>query len=264
MMRIALINLAAQEARWRSASGQFFALGMCPTREEAVAGTGLTLSERAQLYDESLNARKYHKPLRPGEIGCYASHLRCWRELVASGERAMAIFEDDIEIADDLPRVLDALGQLRVPCDLVKLIGRRQEKIHDSVPLCPGRDLIAYRRVPSLTGAYVITAGGARKLLRNRPPFGRPVDVDIRHWWEHDLRVLGAHPYPVRAGDSSKESTIEGRGAGACLASRSKKLALQVSYTFENWLATRAQPPLAPAGSQAAPPPEWSPGRDAA
>jgi glycosyl transferase family 25 len=263
-MDIAVINLATQEARWRSASRQFLAFGLNPTRKEAVDGTALTSSERDELYDEPLNRRKYHKPLRPGEIGCYASHLRCWRELVDSGERAMAIFEDDIEIAPDLPRVLDALGRARVPCDLVKLIGRSEERIRDSVPLCRGRDLIAYRRVPSLTGAYVITADGARKLLRSRPPFGRPVDVDIRHWWEHDLRVLGTHPYPVRAGDSSQESTIEGRASGACLASRSKKLTLQARYTFENWLATRAQPPLAPAGGRAAPQADWSTGRDAA
>ena len=263
-MDIALINLATQEARWRSASRQFLAVGLRPTRKEAVAGTALTSRERAALYDPSLNARNYHKPLRPGEIGCYASHLRCWRELVDSGERAMAIFEDDIEIAGDLPNVLDALGRLRVPCDLVKLIGRSREKIRDSVPLCRGRNLIAYRRVPSLTGAYVITAEGARKLLRNCPPFGRPVDVDIRHWWEHGLRVLGAYPYPVRAGDSSQESTIEDRAIDACLASRSKKLALQARYTFENWLATRSQPPLAPAGDRGATQPDWSTGRDAA
>jgi glycosyl transferase family 25 len=262
-MQIFLINLASHDARWRAASSQFVSLGLHPDRREAIAGSTLTRSERDVLYDEAQNSRDYHKPLRPGEIGCYASHLQCWRDLVASEERAMAVFEDDVEIAADLPYVLEAVDRARVPFDLVKLIGRSQEKIRERVPLCRGHELISYRRVPSLTGAYVITARGARKLLSHRPPFGRPVDVDIRHWWEHDLRVLGVHPYPVRPGAFSVDSTIEDRRARPDAGGRSKKLALQARYTLANWLATRTQPALAPSGGRHAAHPEWSTGHDA-
>ena len=34
------------------------------------------------------------QPLRPGEVGCYASHLALWQGLVDSGARAMAVLED--------------------------------------------------------------------------------------------------------------------------------------------------------------------------
>ena len=262
-MQIALINLASQDARWRAASRQFFDLGLDPVRQEAIAGAALSDAERAALYAERLNARQYHKPLLPGEIGCYASHLQSWRALVERGDRAMAVFEDDIEIDADLAQVLEAVSRLATPWDVVKLIGRRKEKIRESVPLSRGRNLVSYRRVPSLTGAYLITSRGAQKLLQRHPPFGRPVDVDIRHWWEHDLRVLGVHPYPARGAPSSRDSTIEDREIGACLTSRAKKLVMQTRYSVANWWATRAQEPLVPHGGRQAPRPKWSAGRDA-
>ena len=240
-MQIALINLASEKARWQAALRQFHAVDLVPTRLEAVAGVALSREQSESLYSAELNGRGYHKAMRPGEIGCYASHLVAWRHLADSGSFAMAVFEDDIEIDADLPRVLDAVARVRVPWDIVKLIGRANESIHGRVRLLPGRDLIAYRRVPSLTGAYVITARGARKLLARRRPFGRPVDVDIRHWWECDLDVLGVYPYPVRGAPSSRVSTIEDRRAAGGLSGRSKKLWLQARYTFLNWRATHAR-----------------------
>jgi glycosyl transferase family 25 len=264
VMQISLINLASQDARWRAVSRRFLAAGLPPQRQDAVAGAELTAEQCAALYQEDLNARQYHKPLRPGEIGCYASHLQSWRQLLDSGEPAMAIFEDDIEIDADLPQVLDAIGRMPVPWDLIKLIGRDEEKIRERMPLCRGRDLIRYRRVPSLTGAYVISARGAHKMLRRRPPFGRPVDVDIRHWWEYDLSVLGVHPYPVCGAASSRASTIEDRHDDANLAGRFKKLALQARYSVANWAATRAQAPLVPSDGRTVTRPVWASGRDAA
>ena len=97
---------------------------------------------------------------------------------------------------------------------------------------------MSYRRVPSLTGAYVISRSGAQKLLRHRLPFGRPVDVDLRHWWECDLRVFGLLPYPVREAPLAQMSTIRGRTiAKPPFGSRLKKLELQLQYTAHNWWA---------------------------
>jgi glycosyl transferase, family 25 len=240
-MQIVVINLASEQARWLAADRQFRALGLEPTRQEAIEGSLLSAAERAALYSESLNRAQYHKPLRPGEIGCYASHVAAWQRLLRSGEAVMAVFEDDVEIDADLPRVLDAVARLRLPWDVVKLIGREHEKVRERRPLLERRELIAYRRVPSLTGAYVVTAAGARKLLAHRLPFGRPIDVDMRHWWECDLDVLGVWPYPVRGAPSSRVSTIEDRRTHAGALARIRKLALQARYSFMNAMALQVR-----------------------
>ena len=202
----------------------FSAAGLSAARTEAVSGFALDSEDVASIYSRRLNAATYHKPLRPGEIGCYASHISAWRALVDSGDNAVAIFEDDVEFDPDLPDILRAISATTAPWDMLKLIGRPRERVHTREPFLAGRDLITYSRVPSMTAAYVITAAGARKLLANRPPFGRPVDVDLRHWWECDLDVRGIHPYPVRGAAASVLSTIGSRDGHSFCAHDSKSL----------------------------------------
>ncbi len=235
-MQITIINLASQPARWSEACRQFAAAGLSVVRQDAVEGTTLAPEEAARFYSRRLNARQYHRPLRAEEIACYASHMAAWQALVDSGEPAMAIFEDDVEIDADLRPVLDAVSNASVAWDVVKLIGRTHEKVRAASRLLDERRLITYRRVPSLTGAYVVSAAGARKLLDARAPFGRPIDVDMRYWWECDLRVLGVHPYPVRGAPSSRISCIGNRRSG----DRVRKLWQQSAYTWRNWRACRS------------------------
>jgi glycosyl transferase family 25 len=61
------------------------------------------------------------------------------------------------------------------------------------------QQLVSYERIPVCTTGYILTAKGAQKLLKNVPPFGRPVDLDICNWWEFDLNVVGLKPYPIQA-----------------------------------------------------------------
>lgn len=244
MIPVTVINLAGEAARWRAAAGALERVGIRAARLDAVDGSVLHPATRSALYDAAGNARAYHKPLCDGEIGCYASHLEAWRRLVASGRGAAAILEDDVDVDPDLAAVLGAIERLDVPWDMVKLVGRARERVRGRMPLSRGRDLIDYRRVPSLTGAYAVTRQGALKLLARRRPFGRPVDVDLRHWWECDLRVLGLDPYPVRPSPAARRSTIAGRCKPIDAAARWHRLGLQATYSWHNWLATRAAPTL--------------------
>ncbi len=238
-MQITVINLASQPARWLTTARQLATAGLHPERLAAVCGDDLTRIEIDALYSARLNAEIYHMPLRPGEIGCYASHLKAWQQLLDSGAPAMAIFEDDVEIDADLSDVLQRLSESTTEWDIVKLIGRVRERVCQPEPLTQGRRLIAYRRVPSLTGAYVVSAAGARKLLAGRRPFGRPVDVDLRHWWECDLDVRGVWPYPVHRAPSGAVSTIGDRRFRALPAARLGKWSYQARYTWANWRAYR-------------------------
>jgi glycosyl transferase family 25 len=238
-MQIAVINLAAQADRWQQVRQRFHAVGLAPVRHEAVAGAALPAAQHAVLYDAALNRRQYHRVLRAGEIGCYASHLALWRQLVGSGAPHLAVFEDDVEPSAALPEVLNAIARLPPAWDMIKLVGRRREKVRAHRPLLPRHELIDYRRVPSFTSAYVVARRGAEKLLARRPPVGRPVDVDLRYWWECDLEILGVQPYPAQAADTSRHTTIHGRESRPDLAARLRKLRLQLQYTALNWHAAR-------------------------
>lgn len=240
-MQIIVINLPGDATRRRLVAEQFDQVGLRFSWHEAVPGSELAPDEPGVAYCAQLNRRQYHQALRPGEIGCYESHRAVWQRFVDSGQPRVAVFEDDIEIDGDLGRVLDTLARSPARWDLVKLIGRARERVQARFPLGRGRDLVSYRRLPSLTGGYVLTRTGAQKLLARRQRFGRPVDVDIRHWWECDLDVLGVQPYPVREAVTSRRSTIDGRRRSPGLAGRLRRLWLQLRYTVLNALANQAR-----------------------
>lgn len=237
-MQSLVLNLRKDAERWRQMEYQSIRLGLEMNRLDAVAGSELSPREISRLYCPELNRRQFHRPLVKGEIGCYASHREAWRRLLAGSDACLAVFEDDVELSPDLPWVLDLISRLPPGWDMVKLIGRCRETVLRSCPLGTGSEMVAYRRLPSLTGAYVVSRSGANKLLQHRTPFGRPVDVDLRHWWECNLRVFGLLPYPVRLAPASASSTIADRHkTGRTAGTRWRKLRLQLSYTASNWWA---------------------------
>jgi glycosyl transferase family 25 len=242
-MKIAIINMACEAARWAAVAQEFGAVGLQAQRHEAVSGHALLAQGQTHRYCEELNRRHYHRPLRPGEIGCYASHMALWQQFLDSTEPLLAVFEDDIAIAPELPRVLATIERLPQDWDLIKLIGRSRENIAKRHTFFGETELIQYRRIPSLTGAYVVTRRGAEKLLSNRQRYGRPVDVDMRYWWECDLRVYGVQPYPVRAAASSQLTTIEGRRVRCDARMRLHRLFLQAEYTWLNYRMGLHTPP---------------------
>jgi glycosyl transferase family 25 len=165
-----------------------------------VYGKGLSKDELARLFDAKANGRRHPKVLTPGEIGCYASHLECWRAIAAAPAPAALVIEDDVCLDADLAGVAAQLLASGVGFDMVKLIGRPRESVLRTVAGVGSRRLVEYLRPPSWTGAYLVSREGAAKLARARATFFRPVDVDLRHWWEVDarFRLYGLIPYPVQ------------------------------------------------------------------
>jgi glycosyl transferase family 25 len=236
-----LVNLERAPARRAAMERQLNALGMAFERIDAVDGKALSPAERAVYSDPQGHLDQYHTPLSPGEIGCYASHLKIWQRMVAQQVPVALVLEDDITLAPELPQVVEqALALPPAAWDMIKLKGRAKEKPHHSWPLAQGAKLIRYQRVPSGTGAYLITLGGATKLAQARQRFGRPVDVDLRYWWECDLQLFGITPYPVRSSEESRSSTIGDRLDDSALPIRWRRWCHQWVYSLRNLRALRA------------------------
>jgi glycosyl transferase, family 25 len=177
-------------------------------RLEAVRWSALSDEKQGQLYSESLNRQQFHVPLVGGEKGCYASHHKAWNWLVESGLPALVVLEDDVQLTPQLFDVINSLESINFRWDMIKLIGREKEKIRARKNLVKDIDLIEFRRVPSLTAGYIISRTGAMKLLKERKPFGRPIDVDLRYWWECNMRILGINPSCLILDESSFTSSI--------------------------------------------------------
>lgn len=137
--------------------------------------------------------------LKRGEIGCYASHLLACQKIAAGefGEAAI-VFEDDVEIADDLrAAVHNAMQHLPAGWDIVRLSNAAKRAYVPLADVGHERRLVRYSVIPNSAAAYLVSVRGARKILGPRRRT-RSFDEDLRAAYETDLQSFGIVPPPVR------------------------------------------------------------------
>lgn len=240
---IVFINLDRDIDRRHHLEAQLRRFSLTGTRLQAVWWNDLAESEQTELYSADLNHQQYYKPLANGEKGCYASHIAAWKKLLDSTAPALVVLEDDVQILESFPAMVQAIAALQQPWDMVKLIGRDREKISAQQPLVNGHHLIQYRRVPSFTAGYIISRSGAQKLLNSRVPFGRPVDVDLRFWFENHLQIFGVMPAVIALDEISATSSIWSQRARLTPLQRLRKLAMKGKLTLGQWLTHQSKLP---------------------
>ena len=242
---LVFINLDKDSERRTRIEGQLAHLGLPGERLPAVWWKHLPPAEQSLLYSAERNHGLYYQPLVDGEKGCYASHIQAWRQLLASDAPALVVLEDDVRLTPQFADVVNAIAALQEPWDMVKLLGRDREKVRSQRPLVPGTALVDYSRVPSMTAGYVVSRAGAAKLLAHRQPFGRPIDVDLRFWWECDqLRILGVSPSAIALDDTSEVSSIWDTRDTLTPGQRWRKFCMKLALTLGNAWHRRRLPRL--------------------
>jgi glycosyl transferase, family 25 len=159
-------------------------------RIAGVEGVAVPPHMRPQFFDGD---RPYGR-LDPGEIGCYASHLKVLELVVARGLSHALIVEDDALLPSDLVRRIDRiLASLPPNWDFVHLCNDPCRAVKTVARLDQSHALVRYSRVPANTVGYLISQAGARKFL---VPCKRmwPVDTDFRRPWQFGLEVYGVAP----------------------------------------------------------------------
>lgn len=238
---IVYINLTKDTERQRRMASQLSQMGLPAERLPAVWWKDLPSAQQDQHFSPRLNQHQYFKPMGNGEKGCYCSHLHAWRRLLDSDAPAIVVFEDDVRLLPTLPQALQSIASLRTGSwDMVKLYGRAHEKVASRRNLSGGPlELITYRRVPSFAAGYVISRAGAEKMLATRIPFGRPVDVDLRFWFENGMRIFGVHPSVIALDDTSETSSIwQQPESPLTFGQRLDKLKMKLQLTWGNTLAS--------------------------
>ena len=242
---LVFINLDKDSERRTRIEGQLAHLGLPGERLPAVWWKHLPPAEQSLLYSAERNHGLYYQPLVDGEKGCYASHIGAWQQLLASDAPALVVLEDDVRLTPQFADVVNAIAALQEPWDMVKLLGRDREKVRSQRPLVPGTALVDYSRVPSMTAGYVVSRAGAAKLLAHRQPFGRPIDVDLRFWWECDqLRILGVSPSAIALDDTSEVSSIWDTRDTLTPGQRWRKFCMKLALTLGNAWHRRRLPKL--------------------
>ena len=227
---ILVINLRGSTERLKKSAAELAAAGLAFERLEAVDGRLLPQAELARLAPWDRGA--FFKPLSPGEVGCYLSHLAALERIVREGWPRALVLEDDFLLGPDFAAQLrDLLASGRPVPDIIKLEGIRAGG-ECLARLNSGVRIIRNRRPPSRTIAQLWSIEGARKFLAASRVLRRPVDVQLKHCWEGDLDVLYLAPALVTDGDSTgKGSTIGARPASGALG-RLRKVRYKLGFAF--------------------------------
>ena len=186
------------EERWLTISDRLTELGLQHERFPAVDGCELTLDQLEGCYD-SVTARRWRYNLSLPEVGCYLSHRGLWEKLLEGSDPGMVVMEDDARVSSDLPEVISSIaGMDLVNPVMVKLYWRRLRlncRLHGT-KLTDRHSLVVPCRMSWGTVAYYINRAAAERLT-HRPRFFRPVDEDLRRYWETGVDLGVVDPMPV-------------------------------------------------------------------
>jgi GR25 family glycosyltransferase involved in LPS biosynthesis len=125
--------------------------------------------------------------LKPGEVGCFLSHVSLWERLVAEDSFPAMIMEDDVSVPNhdawrrDVPRIacLCRSEDIEIVFQGHCYEYMTRETIAPSLPSSAGLRLSVF---PQCTHAYMLSRGGAHKLVawaRRNPNPVRAIDVEL-------------------------------------------------------------------------------------
>lgn len=223
-----LINLDRSADRLARCAPLLDALGLTWERVPGIEGKKLPPEQLAALNPHPAPHGEWFRPLTPGEIGCFLSHLRCWQLIAERGIDCGLVLEDDFDVHDACTlQVLQTLAASATgahPWDVLKLTRLRRHARHVAT-LSPAGDtrtgvgpalsLYFGGKGPEDGTAYLVSRRGAAKLTPKREHLLRPVDFELKHHWERDLTVYSAGPDLFWQVGSEVATSVIGDGRAA-------------------------------------------------
>ena len=196
-----LINLDRATDRLELMNSEFEKCGMTFKRITAVDAK--TLDHSTYIVNN-----QYDRELVPGEIGCYLSHVKTLETFLKSENDYAIIIEDDAILVHDFKSIVEKALHiypdlpLEDQWDVLKLFnGKRQ---HIKIKSIDEHYFIAAcgTSIPITTIAAIWTRKAAEKFLKTikqpLPIIKRPIDCDLQHAWEFDLRIYNLLPSLVK------------------------------------------------------------------
>jgi GR25 family glycosyltransferase involved in LPS biosynthesis len=167
------INLDKRTDRRAFMESQFVELNMKVERLQATTPDTIAEEDIAPLTMEEIRAA-----LSPVEAAAAISHFRAWRHMLAGGHRHILVLEDDVRLSRLMPSFLAALesggpytGVLRLETRLSQVLLHRRAE-----PAPSGISLHMPLSYEPGTGAYVISADYAARILASPERFSMPID----------------------------------------------------------------------------------------
>lgn len=187
------INLDRSVGRWKLIADSAESDGLELIRVPGVDGRAVPRAEWVDVSEQGFR-RLAGRIMRPGEYGCYQSHLKALDLAAASGAPASIIAEDDVLFAPGFSARVEAILADFPEAEVVKLINHRIKGFRRHGVTRMGDEIGRCLHGPQGSAAcYLVTAAGAAKLARSMRPMQLPFDVELERGWK-----TGAATYTVR------------------------------------------------------------------
>lgn len=139
------------------------------------------------------------RALRPGELGCYASHYAVWREFLATPAEQLLVFEDDV--------LVDWVAVQRLAAQDFASLGVHVLKLFATFPIqartvchkfySDHSHLVRVQGYCYGTQAYLLTRTAAQALLESCAVLDMPIDWAMSRYWAYGHANYAVVPYPV-------------------------------------------------------------------
>lgn len=235
-MRAFLINLDDAADRRAFMEAALAATSFAVTRISAIDGR--TLPRPIDGYDERLYHLRHGRTTKPGEIGCYFSHVKAWRAFLETGDEHALICEDDLVLGPDLERVISLAMVHARHWNILRLSGLGTGNPAPAILLDEKYALsVNFARLKG-TGAYVLDRAAASALLAGMLPMWLPFDHALDREWCFGLKALSVTPWPCSQTDRLFRSTIQGQQARKLSGLRrwSTTYPYQITNELRRWL----------------------------
>ncbi|ARO15311.1 glycosyl transferase family protein [Ketogulonicigenium robustum] len=208
---IYVLSLPNADDRRSAVRAEFDRIGLKFTFIDAINGNEMAEQTFRKWYDQKTNRYAFKRPLSRGEIACALGHHGIWSRIANGPHPAALVCEDDIAPSPDL---VDFLQRIATEPDvfadvIIKIDGaaRTGEKIGS----LGTTDLILTRHLPPLTVGYIIGRNAARKILSTIGPISRPIDMDLKHYWEHQIPIFITQPILAKPRETAESTLANGR-----------------------------------------------------
>lgn len=179
---------------------------------EAVDGRAMSAEERAAVCVKRLHEPHYPFEMGPGEIGCFLSHRKAWRQILDSGLDAGLIIEDDVEIDRAVfGRALELAAAHCTGQSYIQFQVRPAKGPADILAEAGGVRILRPHVGDLRTSAQLVGRGAAQRLLEMTARFDRPVDGFLQMSWLTGIAMDRVDPSGVSdRTEATGGSTISG------------------------------------------------------